>query len=221
SSCPLCRALVWPVILTVLLHAAIMAAYVHFQGGDVASLLCVGEKRIGQPPYEAITKGASGDGYDGQFYYAIARNPWQHQATGIDKPALRHVRILYPALCWLLSWGAPRLLIWAMPTVNLLAVGALAGLGSWLGVQRGQSGWWGFTLPLAVSAGMPALRDLTDPVSTLAVCGLLVAWRLEGRGWVVALWAAAALFSREQNVVIVLGLTCLAFWQGKFWYALE
>jgi hypothetical protein len=58
-------------------------------------------------------------------------------------------------------------------------------------------------LPFAVNAGMPALRNLTDVLSTLTVCALLVAWMLRWPWWVTVLCAAAALFSREQNVVVV------------------
>ena len=44
------------------------------------------------------------------------------------------------------------------------------------------SPWWGFLLPLLLNAGTPALRDLTDPVATFAVCGLLAAWLMQLQG---------------------------------------
>src|SRR5437899_1979715 len=120
------RALIGPILAAVLFHAALLTIYVHRHGKDPAALVCVGEKRIGRPPYEAITKGIGDEGYDGQFYYAIARNPWKRHAPGIDAPAARHLRVLYPTVCWLFSHGLPRLLIWVMPAVNLLAIGGLA-----------------------------------------------------------------------------------------------
>src|SRR5262249_56389834 len=40
-------------------------------------------------------------------------------------------------------------------------------------------------------------------LSTLTVCALLVAWLLRWPWWITVLCAAAALFSREQNVVVV------------------
>ena len=33
-------------------------------------------------------------GYDGQFYYAIARGPWHRHEAGIDAPVVRHARVL-------------------------------------------------------------------------------------------------------------------------------
>ncbi|HMC64833.1 MAG TPA: hypothetical protein VKI65_07825 [Gemmataceae bacterium] len=207
--------LLGPVTATVILHLAGMAIYVSRHGGDPSALVCVGQNRIGQPPYETISQSIGTVGYDGQFYYAIARNPWKQQVAGIDAPAARHLRLLYPAVCWFLSFGSPYLLIWVMPAVNLLAIGGLCGLGAWLAVRHGLNAWWGVTLPLAVTAGLPALRDLTDPLSTCAVAGLFVTWLAGWRGWVVLLWAAAAVFSREQNVAVVALLAGLSLWQRR------
>jgi hypothetical protein len=206
--------LLWPTCAAVALHAALLGAYVAALGGDVSALVCVAAKRAGRPPYEAITARFNTKGYDGQFYYALARNPWQKFPPGIDWAAVRQLRFLYPALCWALSAGSARLLLWVMPLVNLAAIGGLAWLGGRFALGRGLSAWWGFLLPLAVNVGMPALRDLTDPVSTLAVFGLLAAWLGGARAWGVALWAAAAVFSREQNVAVV-GILLVAAAGGR------
>src|SRR5438552_3202983 len=135
------RVLLGPIVAAVALHAVLLAIYVHRHGDDPAALVCVGENRIGRPPYEALTTSIGSDGYDGQFYYALARNPWKRHAAGIDSPAARHLRLLYPAVCWLFSHGAPRLLIWIMPLVNLLVIGGLAGLGSMLALRHGMNVW--------------------------------------------------------------------------------
>jgi hypothetical protein len=99
-----------------------------------------------------------------------------------------------------------------MPALNLLAIGGLAGLGAWLARSQGRSGWWGFILPLAVNAAIPALRDLTDCVSTVAIVGLLASWLRGGSPVALAGWAMLALFNREQNVPVVgiVFLGCLA-----------
>lgn len=196
--------LLWPAVAAVALHAAIMALYVAAFRGDVSSLVCAGREDVGRPPYETIRVGFPTGGYDGKLYYALARSPWKpHDWGGFDDPARRQVRILYPALAWLLSAGNPYLLLWALPAVNLAVIAGMALLGAYVAVRHGLSPWWGFVLPLAVNAGLPALRDLTDPLSTLAAFGLLAGWLLGWRWWVLTLWAAAALFSREQNLAVV------------------
>src|SRR5207244_3002432 len=142
-------------------------------GADLSALVCVSPERVGRWPYESIRVGLGTDGFDGQFYYALARDPWHRHDYPLDIPAYRHARILYPALAWLLSGGGdPGRLLWAMPAINLLAAAGLAWLGAGLALRHGRSAWWGFLLPLVVNVGMPALRDLTDPLAALTACGL-------------------------------------------------
>lgn len=204
-----------PAIVAIALHAALMAAYVAAFGGDVAALVCAGTERIGRAPYEAIHVGIRREGYDGQFYYALARDPWHRHGADMDCAPVRQARILYPATSWLLSGGDARRLLWAMPLVNLLAIGGLAGLGALLAWRRGLSPWWGVLLPLAVNVAMPALRDLTDVLSTFLVCGLLLAWLLRWPWWSLGLWAAGAMLCREPNVAVVVAVFLVAAWQRR------
>ncbi len=201
-----------PALAAALLHLGFLVKYALRYGGDPSALVCAGRCWQRQFPYEAVTTTISERGYDGQHYYALARDPWTRHDHGIDSPAARHLRILYPALCWLLSGGDARALFWVMPAVNLVAITALAGLGAWLARRHGMSPWWGFVLPLALNAALPALRNLTDPLSTLALFGMLTAWLVRGPAWVIALCALAAVFSREQNTGIVLLLLVAALW---------
>jgi hypothetical protein len=194
-----------PALAAAAWHALLLAGYLLPLGGDPSMLVCVAKESAGQWPYEAIGLGLSRDGFDGQYYYALARNPWQRHLTRLDRPAYRHARILYPACAWLLSGGGnPLWLLLALPAVNVLAAAGLAWLGALLAIHYGRSAWWGFLLPVALNVAMPAMRDLTDPVAALTACGLLAAWLLRWPGWVVFAWAAAAMLAREQNAVVVL-----------------
>jgi hypothetical protein len=197
-------------------HVLLLALYLAPFGGDLAALVHAGREAAGKAPLEAIDVGFPATGYDGQFYYALARAPWQRHDWGFDSPAARHLRIFYPALAWLLSGGDARALLWVFPVLNLAAIAGLAGLGGWLALRYGLSPWWGFLLPLAVNAGFAPLRNLTDTVAIFAVCGLLAAWLANGPCWSLALWAAAAVFSREQNLAIVLILLGSAWWARRW-----
>src|SRR5215469_10972811 len=110
-----------PVLAVVAFHAAVLTAYVAAFDGDLSALVCVARERLGQTPYEHIRIGFDRNGYDGQFYYAIARAPWRRHDLGIDDPAVRQARILYPVVSWLLSAGDAHRLLWVMPLVNLAA----------------------------------------------------------------------------------------------------
>jgi hypothetical protein len=193
-----------PVAVALLVHLGLLAGYVLAFRGDVSALVCVGRQRMGHWPYEAIHVGFDTGGFDGQWYYALARNPWQRSEAPIDLPALRHARILFLALGWLLSGGDPERLLWALPALNLACIGGLAWLGGGWALRCGRSPLWGCLLPIVLNAGAPALRNLTDPLAALTAAGLLIAW-LTGRGpWHLGLWAVAAVLSREQNAAVVL-----------------
>jgi hypothetical protein len=211
--------LLWPVLAAVALHFLVGARHVARERGDLSGLVCVGESRAAFPAFKAISRTVGRDGYDGQFYYALALAPWRRCDWPQDCAPARQLRILYPALCWLLSGGDGVLLLWVMPAVNLAAIAGLAGLGAWLAGRHGLSPWWGFHLPLALNTGLPTLRNLTDPLSTLALFGLLAAWLVRAPAWVMAVAAAAAVFSREQNVAIVGLLLAAALWERHGWVA--
>jgi hypothetical protein len=204
-------------VASVLLHLGLVSVYVAKHDGQLSALLCASERHAGRPPFEAVTVGFAHPGYDGQSYYAVARNPWRlHIGENVEPPAVWHQRIVYPLLCWLGSGGGHRrALLWAMPAVNLLAIGALAWLGAHTAGRCGRSPWWGFVLPLAVNALLPALRNLTDAVSTLAVLGLLLTWLGSARPVPLFLWGLAVLFTREQNLAVVALVLLVAVGSGR------
>jgi hypothetical protein len=187
------------------LHLGFLGNYLAAYGGDPSAFVCADRDKIGRPPFAAIRAGFPNGGYDGQWYYVIARRPWARQsADTIDLPAYRQVRILYPALAWMLSGGGDPLgLFWVMPLINLAAIAVTAWYGARIAVYHGRSPWWGFALPIVLNAGMPALRDLTDPLATAALVAMLATYLLERPAWQLAVWAAAAALGREQNAVII------------------
>jgi hypothetical protein len=212
--------LAWlPVALTAAgAYGVLLALYVLAHKGDPAILACINPDRIGTFPYETARVGL-GQGYDGQFYYALARNPWRaHGSNELDAP-VRHVRILYPALAWLMTGGNRVALFWALPLVNLLALGGLAGLGAVLARTHRLSPWWGLLLPAALGGGLAALRDLTDVVSSCALAALLVGRLRNWHAGVLLLAAAAALFSREQNLLVIGVFLAVVLWERHWWIA--
>jgi hypothetical protein len=133
-------------------------------------------------------------GYDGQFYYRLALDPfnWSPTASGItmDQP-YRYTRIGYPVLTWLVSLGQHQLVTVALVAVNLLAVAAMAVLGGMFAQQAGRHALWGLAFAayfgLAISVG----RDTAEPVAEACMLGGLLAYRQGSRGWYLL---AAALF---------------------------
>jgi hypothetical protein len=210
------KAILGPAAASAALHALLLAGFVGCHHGDPAALVCVGTERAGKEPYEVIQLGFERFGYDGQFYYALARAPWARHLVGFDFAPGRQMRILYPALAWAISGGDAHRLLWVLPILNVLAIGGLAALGALFARRHGMSPWWGFLLPLAVNAGFPALRDLTDVLSVLTVCGVVVAWVLRWPVWQLAVWSAAAVLCREQNIAIVGAILVVAAWERRW-----
>ena len=207
-----------PVTASVVVHLLMLAGYIAGYHGDISTLVCADSTSIGRFPFEAITYGFGTGGYDGQFYYALAHDPWHKDVTGvIDFQAYRHGRILYPALAWLVSGGGdPVLLMWALPAINLAAIGVLAWLGATLAKSYGRSTWLGFLLPLVLNMGPPAMRNLTDPLAATALAGVVVGSLLGWRAVWLGLWATAALLSREQTVLIVVAVLVSSWIAGRW-----
>jgi hypothetical protein len=193
-----------PVLAAGACHLLFVSLYLFPYSGDVSALVCLSERWRGQAPFEVVRAGFSPDGYDGQFYFAIAQDPWKRHGEPIDNASYRHARILYPALAWLCSGGDPQVLLWTMPLINLAAVMAIAWLGALLATHYGRSAWWGFLLPIALNSVMPSLRNLTDPLAALTIVGLVTTWFLRWPTGLLIGWGVASVLSREQNIAIVM-----------------
>lgn len=106
-------------------------------------------------------------GYDGQFYYYMAHDPFILGETHghIDFPAYRYQRIVYPLTAWILALGQAKVIPYTMVAVNFL--GILMGAYFLMIILRhyGRSPWfslfyvtvWGFLLCL--------LRSLPEPLA--------------------------------------------------------
>lgn len=72
-------------------------------------------------------------GYDGQFYYRFALDPFSNQkrvqGLSVDRPAWRQQRILLPLLTWFVARGDPELTANVLLAINLLSVAGLTLVG--------------------------------------------------------------------------------------------
>ncbi len=191
-----------PIAVTLIVHTALLGLYVRKYRGDITALVACGDARAQLPAYKQVTKTIGPGGHDGQFYFSLAQSPWTRHGEDLDLPIYRHIRILYPAICWLFSGGDPQALFWVMPIINLLIIAAIAFLGCRFACRYGMSPWWGCAFPAALNLGLPAQHNLTDPLGTLGVAWLIWAWT-QRSSWAVFLPATfVAVFAREQNLAI-------------------
>lgn len=144
-------------------------------------------------------------GFDGQFYYRLALNPFTSQPTEfgitIDAPPLRHQRILYPLLSWGLSFGNHDLLPAVMILVNFFAVCLMGWIGGMYAQIFKQHALWGILLPLYPGFLLALSRDTVEILeATLVLASLFLLHR--GKPIVATVVLALAVLTKETAVLI-------------------
>ena len=121
-----------------------------------------------------------GSGYDGQYYYRLALQPWNlsWNAHGITfDMALRRQRILYPWLTWISSAGRAALVPYMLVAVNVLGMAATGLFSGRWSQSLGRHALWGL-LPAGYFGLVWSLsRDLTEITAMALVIAGIVAWR--------------------------------------------
>ncbi|HZU77841.1 MAG TPA: hypothetical protein VFA70_13820 [Dehalococcoidia bacterium] len=139
-------------------------------------------------------------GYDGQYYYFMARFPGWAPPGGFDYPALRNVRVLYPLLARVISLGQPAIIPLAMLAINIAAILGTVAAASWLLRARGLPAWPALIPGLYAGQVLALERDLADPLAVFWLALALVC--LQRRRWTLtAVALALGLLTRESNLL--------------------
>ena len=150
-------------------------------------------------------------GYDGQFFYRLALNPLNlhHTAYGItmDRP-YRYMRIGYPALTWLVSFGQHNLVPVMLVVVNIAAVGALGYLGGMFAVDGRRHALAGLLMPGYFGLLTSLSRDTAEPLSAVCLVAGLLAVRRR-RPVLAAMLLAFGALTRETVMVAVAALAVM------------
>lgn len=164
-----------------------------------------------------ITHAGSGDipwqkyahpkpGYDGQFYFRLALDPFtdQRNAFGInlDAPVVRQQRILLPFFTWLIARGGLAVTPPVMMAINLGAVAGCALVASLLLIGFGISGWYGLLFALYPGFAVSAGRFLTEPLALFMILSslLMLAHR---KNLMAAILLSFAVLARETATLVV------------------
>lgn len=202
--------------VAVVLALAIGAAFVLLRlwtvaNGNLARFIVVGSDHVLNP--SLLPDGVPvdpGAGYDGQFYYRMALEPYDLSLGDSDDAirldvGIRRSRIGYPLLAWFASAGQAALVPYALVLVNLVALGLGAGAGAVLARSAGHHSLWGL-LAVAYPGLLASLsRDTTEPAA-IAFLLMGLAALIRGRfGFAAAALAAGAL-CRETALLLPLAL---------------
>jgi hypothetical protein len=120
-------------------------------------------------------------GYDGQFYYRLALNPfnWHATAYGITMDHnYRYTRIGYPLVAWVLSLGGHgRLLPTVLVVINLICVAVIAWLGARFARESGRHALWGLLFVAYFGLVISVGRDTAEPLADACMLGGMLAYR--------------------------------------------
>jgi hypothetical protein len=156
-------------------------------------------------------------GYDGEFYYRLAVEPWPtaSAAHGVtfDSARWRAQRILYPALVWAVSFGNAALVPGALVAVNLMAIGLLAGMAVALRATASLPVWFPFAVVLWPGFLVTIMHDTTELVPQALVMAALWAWASQ-RTALFAVFASLAPLVREVTIFVPAGFF---LWSAAAW----
>ena len=171
---------------------------------DPTIMIAFGEN---SPAHSAYARGLVGDvvlrpafGHDGQDFFIQANDPWllnpESHAILLDNAIYRSQRMAYPMIASGFGLFPPRAVVWTLPLVNVLALGAGTVITSRLSSFLGGSPWLG--LAFCLNLGLLSEVDISGSGAValaFAVAGVLAAEK--GRPWAAALLLAGAALSRE------------------------
>ena len=144
---------------------------------------------------------AGSNGYDGQFYRAIAHDPGLQRGFFLDAPRPRYRRILLPAVAWVLGLGNPRRIDagYIAAVFGFVFLGAY-GIARWAVLHR-QSASWGLGF-LAIPATIVSVARMTPDVALAALCCLWALFSEEAKTWKPYSLLVVIPFVRETGVLL-------------------
>ncbi len=190
-------------------------------GGDLSHFVMAGERFADPAALPSGVRPIPGDGYDGQFYYRLALDPWPDEPVqygmAFDAPVYRHQRILLPALAHALSLGRPT---WAAPAI--VAIGgaclvALAWIFATLARAHGLAPAWGLLPPLFAPFLIPFARTTSELLAaTLLAAAILASSRARPRTTSALL--AFAVLARETAILAAAAHAWVALRDAHPWH---
>ncbi len=205
------------VAITAVLYGIMAAGRLAYRQWDPTFFIVAGNLLYdqSQSPQNLIVR--SRDGYDGQYYYRLALDPFTNERAGygitIDSPSYRGQRVLYPVLAHIVALGRISWVPWSMIVVNYLAVCGLAFSAARLAELFAVPAIYGLAIPFFPGVVLGLVRDLPDPLAiSLMVFSLLLLH--SRRTTFAACMLALAVLARETTVLLAGALFLHSVWRS-------
>jgi hypothetical protein len=153
-------------------------------------------------------------GYDGQFYYRFALNPfnWQPAAYGITIDRnYRYTRIGYPIVAWIGSLGHATAVPVVLVAVNLVCMAAIGWLGAVFARDSGRHALWGLLFAAYFGLVISVGRDTSEPLADACLLAALVLYR-RAAYIPAALLMAFGVVTNEPILIMALGIFITRIW---------
>ncbi len=199
--------------------AFVIARWQTWANGHITLFIMSGSKRFSHPA-EMVPKisHVPSLGYDGQFYYRFAFNPfnWNPTAYGITVDHnYRYTRIGYSLIAWIVSLGGnARLLPTVLVALNLIFIGVVGYLGAKFAQESGRHALWGLLFVAYFGLVISIGRDTSEPLADACMLGGLLAYR-HFRYVLAALLVAYGVFTNEPILVLSVSIAVVRLYQ--FW----
>jgi hypothetical protein len=219
-----------PLVAVALMSLVAVSAYtsaaaftVGTFGGNVTGALHMARAIVDRAPFlqerPDLTQDliVNDDGYDGQFMFLLAFDPFLQRFADtparyrefVDLPPYRYGRIGFPVLTRAVSGGRPELFACVMLGLIVVAHLGLAAMFGLLAAQHGLSPWTGLVY-LAIPGFASSLTfALPESLAALGLVTGVYGWTA-GRPWLAALGFGASLLVRETGAVLVVSLAAVS-----------
>lgn len=205
------------VLVTFILFGSFFLVKFCLYDFDISRFIVLGDKFT---QVNKILNGVSVEnnswGYDGQFYYRLALNPFTSLRTDkgitLDLPALRHQRFLYPLFVWLMSFGLDKIVPYMMVLVNFLALLGIAFVGQKIVKCFHLHSFWGLSFVIYPGFILSFSRNLTEILTSFFILSTIY-FLIQKRYLFSSLFLTLAVLTRETALILVLGITFNFLWQ--------
>lgn len=201
-------------IAAMILASSFALLLVRKRGYEAGALVIAGDQFTDRKAVPLPVEAKSA-GYDGQFYYRLALNPFTHQWTEggirLDVPTYRQQRILMPLLAWVLSLGNARAIPVVFILINIAALGLLAWSSASIVIETGANAWWSAATWMYPGWVITMSRDCAEILEVALLVTMILALRRQ-RKVVGTLLAIAAVLTKETALVAVLAFAITTPW---------
>ncbi|MFH1112261.1 MAG: hypothetical protein V1712_04325 [Patescibacteria group bacterium] len=200
----------WALIIVALAYAIFIITRLNFCQLDISCFVVAGSHYVDRNAApQSLSILSDSYGYDGQFYYRLALNPftnkWVENGIRFDNAPYRHQRILYPLIIWFLSFGSVNLVPFLMVFFNYIVLCLIAWLGARYAAMFNRHALWGMALAFYPEFIFSLSRNLTEIIEVcLIIAGL---YAIRQRKWVGAtIFLLLGVFARETSIIVALAV---------------